>query len=38
MVIRLVWAVITVLSMGTGSIISVLGWIIIPEEDADTAI
>jgi len=37
-VIRLVWAVITVLSMGTGSIIYILAWIIIPEEDADTAI
>ena len=37
-VIRLVWAVVTVLSMGTGIIIYILAWIIIPEEDADTAI
>ena len=37
-VIRLVWAVITVISMGKGSIIYILAWIIIPEEDADTAI
>jgi phage shock protein C len=34
-VIRLVWAVVTVLSIGTGIIIYILAWIIVPEEDAD---
>ncbi len=37
-VIRLVWAVVTVLSIGTGIIIYILAWIIIPEEDADGAV
>ncbi len=32
-VIRLIWAVVTVLSMGTGLIVYLLAWIIIPEED-----
>jgi phage shock protein PspC (stress-responsive transcriptional regulator) len=36
-VIRLVWAVVTVLSIGTGIIIYILAWIIIPEEGQDTA-
>lgn len=32
-VIRLIWAVITVLSFGTGIVIYILAWILIPEED-----
>ena len=31
-VIRLVWVVVTVLSLGTGIIVYILAWIIIPEE------
>jgi len=31
-VIRLIWAVVTVLSMGTALIVYLLAWIIIPEE------
>lgn len=34
-VIRLIWAVVSVLSVGTGIIIYILAWIIIPEEDSD---
>jgi phage shock protein PspC (stress-responsive transcriptional regulator) len=37
-VIRLIWAVVSVLSIGTGIIIYVLAWIIIPEEDTDGAV
>jgi phage shock protein PspC (stress-responsive transcriptional regulator) len=32
-VIRLVWAVITVLSLGTGILVYIIAWIIIPEEE-----
>jgi phage shock protein PspC (stress-responsive transcriptional regulator) len=32
-VIRLIWAVATVLSFGTGIIVYILAWILIPEED-----
>jgi phage shock protein PspC (stress-responsive transcriptional regulator) len=32
-VIRLIWAVVTVLSFGTGIIVYILAWILIPEED-----
>jgi phage shock protein C len=32
-VIRLVWVVITVLSIGTGILVYILAWILIPEED-----
>ena len=32
-VIRLIWAVVTLLSVGTGIIIYILAWIIIPEEE-----
>jgi phage shock protein C len=32
-VIRLIWVVVSVLSIGTGIIIYILAWIIIPEED-----
>jgi phage shock protein C len=32
-VIRLFWAVITLLSIGTGLIVYLIAWIIIPEED-----
>ena len=37
-VIRLIWAVVSVLSIGTGIIISILAWIIIPEDDTDGAV
>jgi phage shock protein C len=37
-VIRLIWAVVSVLSIGTGIIIYILAWIIIPEEGADGAV
>lgn len=36
-VIRLIWAVVTVLSFGTGIIVYILAWIIIPEADTETA-
>lgn len=32
-VIRLFWVVVTVLSVGTGILVYLLAWIIIPEED-----
>jgi phage shock protein PspC (stress-responsive transcriptional regulator) len=35
-VIRLIWAVVTVLSFGTGIIVYVLAWIIIPESGAES--
>ena len=34
-VIRLIWAVVTVLSFGTGIIVYILAWIIIPEADTE---
>ncbi len=37
-VIRLIWAAVTVLSFGTGIIVSILAWIIIPESGTDVAI
>ena len=37
-VIRLIWAVVSVLSVGTGIIISILAWIIIPEDDNGGAV
>ena len=33
-VIRLVWAVITVLSIGTGVLVYIIAWILIPEEES----
>jgi len=36
-VIRLVWAVVTVLSVGTGIIVYILAWILIPEEETNDA-
>jgi phage shock protein PspC (stress-responsive transcriptional regulator) len=36
-VIRLIWAVITVLSIGTGVLVYILAWILIPEEDAGSS-
>jgi phage shock protein PspC (stress-responsive transcriptional regulator) len=36
-VIRLIWAVVTFLSFGTGIIIYILAWIIIPEDDTGGA-
>ena len=32
-VIRLVWVILTAVSMGTGILVYILAWIIIPEED-----
>jgi phage shock protein C len=32
-VIRLIWAAVTVLSLGTGIVVYILAWILIPEED-----
>ena len=32
-VIRLIWAVVTVMSFGTGIVVYILAWIIIPEGD-----
>jgi phage shock protein PspC (stress-responsive transcriptional regulator) len=32
-VIRLIWAVVTLISFGTGIIVYILAWIIIPEDD-----
>jgi len=37
-VIRLIWAVVTLLSFGTGIIIYILAWIIIPEDDTGGAV
>jgi len=34
-VIRLIWAVVTVLSLGTGILVYIIAWIIIPEEEND---
>ncbi len=36
-VIRLVWAVITVISVGTGVLVYILAWILIPEEDTGSS-
>lgn len=36
-VIRLIWVVITILSVGTGIIVYILAWIIIPEENTSRA-
>jgi phage shock protein PspC (stress-responsive transcriptional regulator) len=36
-VIRLIWAVVTLLSFGTGIIVYILAWIIIPEDDTGGA-
>lgn len=36
-VIRLIWVVVSLLSLGTGIIVYVLAWIIIPEEDTGSA-
>jgi phage shock protein PspC (stress-responsive transcriptional regulator) len=37
-VIRLIWAVVTVLSFGTGIIVYILAWIIIPESGTEGAL
>lgn len=37
-VIRLIWAVVSVLSLGTGIIVYILAWIIIPESGQDDGI
>jgi phage shock protein C len=36
-VIRLMWAVITILSIGTGVVVYILAWILIPEEDTSSS-
>jgi phage shock protein PspC (stress-responsive transcriptional regulator) len=36
-VIRLVWAVITVLSIGTGVLVYIIAWILIPEEESGSS-
>jgi phage shock protein C len=36
-VIRLVWAVITVLSIGTGVLVYIIAWILIPEEESSSS-
>jgi phage shock protein C len=36
-VIRLIWAVVTLISFGTGIIVCILAWIIIPEDDTTGA-
>jgi phage shock protein C len=36
-VIRLVWAVITVISIGTGVLVYILAWILIPEEETGSS-
>ena len=36
-VIRLAWAVITVISIGTGILVYILAWILIPEEDTGSS-
>jgi phage shock protein C len=36
-VIRLVWVVITVISIGTGVLVYILAWILIPEEDTGSS-
>ena len=36
-VIRLVWAVITVISIGTGVLVYILAWILIPEETSGSS-
>ena len=36
-VIRLIWVVITILSIGAGIIVYILAWIIIPEENTGRA-
>jgi phage shock protein PspC (stress-responsive transcriptional regulator) len=33
--IRLIWVAVTLLSLGTGIIVYILAWIIIPEEPAN---
>jgi phage shock protein C len=37
-VIRLIWAVVTLISFGTGIIVYILAWIIIPEDDTGGAV
>ena len=36
-VIRLIWVVVTILSVGTGIIVYILAWIIIPEGNTGRA-
>jgi phage shock protein C len=37
-VIRLIWAVITLLTIGTGLLVYLIAWIIIPEEPGESGI
>ncbi len=36
-IIRLIWAAVTVLSIGMGILVYILAWIIIPEQEMDDA-
>ena len=37
-IIRLIWAAVTILSFGTGILVYILAWIIIPEQETDDAV
>jgi len=37
-IIRLVWVVITLLTIGTGLLVYIIAWIIIPEEAGESMI
>jgi phage shock protein C len=37
-IIRLIWAVVTLLSFGTGILVYIFAWIIIPEQGTDDAV
>jgi phage shock protein C len=34
-ILRLIWAVITLLTIGTGLLVYIIAWIIIPEEPGE---
>ena len=37
-IIRVIWAVVTLLTIGTGILVYVIAWVLIPEEPADTTL
>jgi phage shock protein C len=37
-VIRLVWAVVSLLTIGTGVLVYIIAWILIPEEPGEAAV
>ena len=37
-IIRLVWAVITLLTVGTGLLVYIIAWILIPEEPGEAGV